>query len=162
VEDETDEGAPAPSSSPAHARAIPTAPPVPERIELIVGMMERLEWVRGKSAAELATSWGLATATVEGNAAEASRRIIGDPDEARRDITAGCRKLFKHALDNNLHREAKAVGDLWADVSGAKAPTKQEIGIGMAASPTEAARLVRESFGAHAAQQKPDGGPDKG
>lgn len=107
--------------------------------------MERLEWKRGKSAIGLAEVWGVAVATVEGYSAEASRRVIGDPDEARRDITAGCRKLFRKAVDDENAKDAKAVGELWAMVSGAKAPEHRVVTT--AASPDEASRLVRQAFG---------------
>lgn len=139
-------------TSHARARAIITAPTVEDRVDLIAGMMERLEWERGKSARVLAAQWGLAVPTVEGNAAEASRRVTGDRDEAARDITAGARRLFRQAVNDGNAKDAKAIGELWASVSGANAPVKQEIMMG-AASPTDAARLVREAFGSHAAQK---------
>ncbi len=111
------------ADSPSHprARAILT---VDERVEHIVGMMERLEWVRGKSAPELAAQWGFAVSTIEGHAAEAHRRVIQDPEDIKRDLITGCRKLFKSAVDNDEVKDATAIGGLLASVSGAKAPQK--------------------------------------
>jgi hypothetical protein len=140
-------------TSHAPARAIPS---VAERVNHIVGMMERFEWDRGKSAPELAKLWGLAVATVEGHSAEAHRRCVGDKDTAIRDITVGARRLFIEAVNMGDAKAAKAIGDLWADVAGAKAPAKSEIsgslGIGEA-TPAAAAELVRAKFGGHAAKR---------
>jgi hypothetical protein len=124
-------------------------------------MMERLEWVRGKSSPALAAQWGLAVATVEGNAAEAHRRVVGDKDEAIRDITAGARRLMQQMLQNGDAKGFTSVANLLADVAGAKAPTKQEIDarVSEVASPTEAARLVREQFGENASKAVDDAGP---
>lgn len=89
-------------------------------------MMERLEWVTGKSAPQLAEQWGLAVNTVEQSAAEASRQIVGSKDDAVRDITAGARQLMQRMLQANDAKAFTAVANLLADVAGAKAPTKQE------------------------------------
>lgn len=118
------EESPADEGSHARARTILT---VEQRVAHIVGMMERFEWERGKSAPVLAESWGLATATVEGHAAEAHRRVVADPDEVRRDITVGAKQLMKRAIATGDCQGWKAVGDLLASVSGAKAPEKREL-----------------------------------
>jgi hypothetical protein len=138
-----------------HARVIPT---VEERIAHIVGMMERFEWVRGKSSPALAELWGLSVKTVEGNASEASRRIVGDKDETARDITIGARRLFIDAVNSGDAKGAKAIGDLWADISGAKAPTRQEIGAVIAdateATPAKAREIMNGLFSSQAAPDK--------
>jgi hypothetical protein len=151
-EDET------PVSTASHAGAR-TSLTVAERVAYIVGMMERLEWERGRSARKLAELWGLAKDTVEGHAAEAHRLVTADKDEAVRDITIGARKLFREAVQSGDAKSAKAIGDLWADVAGARAPTKQEIEarVTEGASPAEAARLVREQFGEKASKAVDDG-----
>lgn len=119
---------------------------VAERVDHIAGMMERLEWQRGKSARELAKTWGCSVSTVENYSAEAHRRMVADRDEAVRDISVGARRLYIDAVNNGDAKAAKMMGDLWADVAGAKAPIKQELGV-TAASPAAASRLVREAFG---------------
>jgi hypothetical protein len=108
----------------AGARAIPT---VDERVDYIVGMMDRFEWVTGKSGPILAARWGLAPATVAKHAAEASRRCIGDADEARRDITVGARKLLRRAVQDERPGDFAKIADVWASVSGAKAAEKREL-----------------------------------
>jgi len=123
-------------------------------------MMERFEWVRGKSARLLAAEWGLAVATVEGNAAEASRTVTGDADEARRDITVGARKLLRQAVDQERPGDFAKIADVWAMVSGAKAPERHEVSAGIAVNPSEAARLVREAFGERATPKDPDASRD--
>ncbi len=150
-EDDSEKGKPARATSHASAR---TSLTVAERVAHSVGMMERLEWERGRSAPRLAEQWGLAKDTVEGHAAEAHRLVTADKDEAVRDITAGARRLFREAVQMGDAKAAKAIGDLWADVAGAKAPTKQEIDarVTEAATPAEAARLVREQFGENASK----------
>jgi hypothetical protein len=110
--------------SPTRARAILT---VAERVDHIAGMMERFEWVRGKSGPKLAAEWGVTLGVVEKASSEAHRRITADKDEAERDISVGARKLFREAVALGDAKAAKLMGDLWADVSGAKAPTKQDL-----------------------------------
>ncbi len=114
------------ASSATHtgARAIPT---VDERVEHIVGMMERFEWVTGKSGPILAAQWGLAPATVAKHAAEASRRCIGDADEARRDITVGARRLLHQAVQQERPGDFAKIAEVWASVSGAKAAERREL-----------------------------------
>lgn len=132
------------TASPTRTRAAPT---VEERIDHIVGMMERFEWVRGKSAPTLAAEWGLAVNTVEHAAAEASRRCTGDADEARRDISVGARKLLRKAVDAEDAQAFKQVADVWAMVSGAKAPEKHQVGPLDGATPGKAREVMSELFG---------------
>jgi uncharacterized membrane protein YccC len=147
------------------ARDESKAPSVRERLEHISGLMQRLQWVRGKTAVELAELWGLSPKTVEGHAAECSRQITADPDEARRDITAACRQLLQETIaDTKMSlvqraQAAKAVGELWASVSGAKTAERHEI-VTATCNPAEAARLVREKFG-EKAMPKPTNGNTK-
>ncbi len=141
------------NSSPARAKP----ETVEGRVAYIVGMMERLEWERGKSARILAEQWGLALTTVEGNSAEASRRVVASADDVRRDITLGGRTLLRQALIDNDAKAFGIVGKLLADVSGANAPQRSEV-LSTSATPAEAARLVREVFGGQGA--KPVAEPD--
>jgi len=139
----------------SHARA---CPPVAQRVNIIAELMERLEWERGKTAVRLAAEWGVAVNTVEQSAAEASRRVIGDKDEAIRDITAGARALYRKAVQAGDAKAAKAIGDLWADIAGAKAPTKQETGVVLVdvgeATPAKAREIMGDLFSSEAAPDK--------
>lgn len=141
-------------------RAIPERPEtVAERVAFIADMMADLEWERGKSAKLLAERWDMAQSTIENYSAEASRMVTGDEEEARRDITAGCRKLFKDAVANLDAKGAKAVGELWAQVSGAKAPDKHQVGTLDDVTPQKAREVMAGLFGA----VTPDaGGPGDG
>jgi hypothetical protein len=126
VEDAASEADP----SHAHARAILT---VEQRVGHIMALMENLTFQRGNTCRALAREWGLALSTVEGNAAEASRRVLGDKEEAVRDITVGARLLLRSAL---LARDAKSfhlVGSLWADVTGARKRVDERLGDAIAA-----------------------------
>lgn len=109
--------------------------------------MEELQW-DSRYLPWLAELWGIAEATMHGHTSEASRRITGDAESARRDITVGARKLFLQAVEAGEARDARAIGELWASVSGAKEPERHEVSVAAGAvSPEMAARLVRESFG---------------
>ena len=128
-----------------------------ERHREIREIMLELRWVKGVTGPELAAKWGVAVATVEGYAAEESRRIVGDRDEARRDITAGCRVLMAQAVQDKNAKDFTAVGGLLAMVSGAKTPEEHIVtSTTMEATPAEAARMVREAFG-EKAMAKPNG-----
>jgi hypothetical protein len=131
---------------------------VAERIDSIADMMERLEWQRGKSAKRLAADWGVSVSAIENYSAEASRRVTADADDCRRDITAGCRKLFRDAVDSGKPKDARAVGELWVSVSGAKAADRHEVSASVNATPEEAAALVRQKFGDHASKAADTGG----
>jgi hypothetical protein len=130
----------------SHARAIPPVPAtVAERVAYIADLMERLEWNRGL-AKVIGASWDLAESTIQNYSAEASRLVCADADDARRDITAGCRELFKKAVRCNDPKGAKAVGELWADVAGAKAPEKHQIGALGEMTPAKAREVMSELF----------------
>lgn len=126
-----------------------------ERVNFIADMMENLSWERGKSARRLAKEWGLSEKTIQGYSAEASRRVVADAEDARRDITAGCRKLFRDSVNAMDARGARAVGELWATVSGAKAPERHQVTT-VEASPEAAAAAVREAFGDQARRDDSD------
>lgn len=100
---------------------------VDERVDHIVEIMKRLEWVRGKSAPRLAAEWGLALSTVEGHSAEAHRLLKADRDEVDRNITIIATRAMVQAENAGDFQGIKAMGTLLLDVSGARAPAKQEL-----------------------------------
>jgi hypothetical protein len=108
----------------------PKHPPRPEgvreRVAYIKSLMVALRYEKGDTSYELAEAWDLAASTIGNYSAEASRQVTGDEHEARRDITAGCRKLFTEAVDAGNARDARRMGELWAKVSGAMAVEKTE------------------------------------
>jgi len=112
------------ADSASHAREIPPLPEtVEERVAYCADLMSELLWVRGKTGKAIAKAWGLALATVESYAAEASRRVTADADEIRREITV---RGLGHLRDAKDAKSFAAVGKLLADVAGANAPTKTE------------------------------------
>ena len=112
----------------AHARAIDTAAPSKaDRIEHIFKLMTAMEFTRGRTVRHLSELWGLHEDTVSRDAAEAHRMVMCDKDDAARDITITARTMLKAASDALDFRGVKAMGDLLLDVSGARAPAKQEL-----------------------------------
>lgn len=77
-------------------------PSVPERVQHIVGMMTRLEWVPGRSDSELGELWGMSASAVRNHSAEAHRVIkqaIGEPDELRAMLVASMLSVGRGALE---------------------------------------------------------------
>lgn len=125
------------SDAPTEPEAAPPEPPKPrkhpprpdtvrERVNYIKGLMAALAYDKGETIYELSDEWDLAVSTIGGYSAEASRLVTGDEHEARRDISAGCRKLFVREVEAGNSKAAKAIGELWAKVSGAMAPERIE------------------------------------
>jgi hypothetical protein len=140
-----------PDSHPG-ARAIPT---VEERVAHIVGIMERLEWERGKTGPKLAAEWGVSLSVVEKASAEASRRCTADAEEVRRDISVGGRQLMRDAVRDGRAGDFTKVGELLASVSGAKAAEKHLVGALEGATPSKAREVMSELFGAVTPDAKP-------
>ncbi len=145
------------ASGQTRARAVTTLT-VRQRVAHIRGIMERLEWRRGVTGDDLAEQWGLSIKSIEAHASEASRQIVGDKDESARDITAGAVQLLQQALQAGDARAFKMMGDLLADISGAKAPARQEIAAALMdvneATPSKARDMMRNLFSSQAAPGK--------
>ncbi len=113
----------------SRAKALPpTAPQSTEaRVQHVMGMMRRLEWVTGESGPALAEQWGLSWHTLEGHACEASRRVCAEGID-RDSVLALTTSAMRRALArSDAKGDSRAVADLartWAGVSGASAPTK--------------------------------------
>lgn len=121
-------------------------PPVAARVDFITDLMEELLW-DSRYLPWLAEVWCIAEATMHGHTSEASRRVTGDAESARRDITAGARKLYRQAVEDGKPRDARAIGELWATVAGAKAPEKHEVALSEPATPQKAREVMAELFG---------------
>ena len=143
----------------SHAREV--EPTVDARVEFIEGVMTALLWERGKSAKKLAAIWDTPLSTVQNYSAEASRRVTGDADEARRDISVGARKMLREAVEAKDANGFKAVATIWAEVSGAKAPEKHQIGALESATPGKAREVMTELFGGVTPEKKPDADPER-
>jgi hypothetical protein len=142
-----------------HAREAPET--VAERVTHIAGMMEQLEWNGRDSLRSLSAEWGLAESTIKNYSAEASRLVTGDADEARRDITAGARRLLRETVTAGDANGFKADATIWAEVAGAKAPEKHQIGALDGATPGKAREVMSELFGGVTPDGKTDGAGPK-
>jgi hypothetical protein len=157
----TTEGRPGQSSL-AHARTHDIKPEtVRERVAYIVELMSELEWDGRASIHALSEAWELSESAIKQYSAEASRLVTGDEETARRDITAGCRRLFKRAVAGDDAKAARAVGELWAQVSGAKAPEKHQHGLLDEISPNKAREVMAGLFGAVTPDAQPALEPHK-
>lgn len=136
---------------------IPVYAEVADRVEFIADLMEGLCWKRGKSAKVLAKAWNLSKSTVESYSAEASRQVTADRDTAARDISVICSELMKSAYLDGRTKDAAMIGKLWADVSGANAPAKQEVQINTDANARELmGRVFRTETGKDAKELEND------
>lgn len=106
---------------------IPVFENVRDRVDYIESIMRCLDWERGKTGPILAKRWGLGDSAVEKYATEASRRLTADRDTAARDITYVATEMLKKAFLAGKARDAAMMMDRLAAVSGANAPTKQEL-----------------------------------
>lgn len=128
---------------------------VESRVRHIMGMMRRLEWIRGASGESLADEWGLSLSRVEDYSAEASRRVkaeVTDPDHVTstvctaldtvlREAMADSRKCVMEPGGTDAYGETKYVevdpnkarkividaSKVWADISGATAPKEVKV-----------------------------------
>lgn len=127
---------------------IPVFAEVADRVEFIADLMESLVWKRGKSAKVLAKAWNLSKSAVENYSAEASRMVTADRDTAARDISVICASMMAKAYRDGKAKDAAVIGKLWAEVSGANAPQKQEITIDAGSVNADRARkLMNNVFG---------------
>lgn len=157
-----------PSDSRTRARPPVT---VEERVGHIADLMRRLEWERGKSAAPLAAEWGIAESTVRNYAAEAHRIVraeVTDPDEVGRDIGVTLNLVMRNGLKDlkgrpdvrsKARRDLVKAADVWATVSGAKAPDRHQF-VDDDASPRKAREVMRDLFGDVTPDAADSGGPE--
>ncbi len=125
---------------------IPVFAEVADRVEFIADLMEGLAWKRGKSAKILAKVWNLSVNSVEHYSAEASRQVTADRDTAAREISTICRDMMTQAFRDGKAKDAAIVGKLWADVSGANAPSKQDLNIAVNPDRERSRKLMNAIF----------------
>lgn len=125
----------------AVTRVSPTT--VAQRVERIVGMMRRNEWVRGESAAVLAAEWGLATNTVEQLSSEASRvvaREVTDPERVKVDVSTILMRDIERASAAAEFGDVARIADVVTKIVGAREPERREVDV----SVRQYAQLSRE------------------
>lgn len=120
------------------------------RVAFCVDLMRDMRWRRGKTGRELAALWGVAPATVEHYAAEASRIVraeVTDPTEVSRTVCSALEKVLFDALSDNDRKSVISAAQTWATISGAKAAERHEIMAAAGKTPADARRHMRELFG---------------
>lgn len=132
------------------AENIPVFAEVADRVEFIADLMEGLCWKRGKSAKVLAKAWGLSTSTVENYSGEASRRIEADASHVRRLVSQLGESMLIDAYKSGKAKDFSMLAQRLAEISGANAPTKQEVKIDADPSADRAKRLMANVFGGSA------------
>jgi hypothetical protein len=96
---------PAASDQPPRKRRIgeppPGCPTKEARVNIIIGLMARLEWVTGVTGGELAELWGIHPGTVEHDACEASRAVQRqvDPGAVQALVMAALHEALGLGLD---------------------------------------------------------------
>ncbi len=100
------------------------------KVDHIVGLMERGEWVRGKSVVALAREWGEPESTVRNYSQEAwgvAKREIQDPDRVKADVAAILRGTLDRAVEAGKFGVAAKLGDVLTRILGARAAEKHEV-----------------------------------
>lgn len=122
-----------------------------QRVETIVGMMRRGEWVPGRSGPQLANEWGLADDSLRHLAAEASRivaREVTDPDRVKVDVSTVLLRDMHRASEAEEFGDVARLGDVVTRIVGARAPERHEVAVVVAQyearGPREKATWLRE------------------
>jgi len=118
------------------ALAAVVSPPKAVRLRHIRQLMSLGKWETGKTAYELAETWGLAESTVRGDAAEASfslREAIADVEGLRVEILMALGAAKRRADEEENHgRAAMALIralELQAKLTGCMAPVKHAVSV---------------------------------
>lgn len=134
---------------------IPVFAEVADRVEYIADLMEGLAWKRGKSAKVLAKVWNLSKSTVESYSSEASRRIEIDASSLRRLASVQGEDLMDIAYRAGNAKEWAVVVKQLAEISGANAPSKQEVVVSSDANARELmANVFRVSTGKQSSEDE--------
>lgn len=115
------------SKAVTRARATPTE--TADRIEHVADLMRTGMWVRGVSALPLSELWGLAVATVEGYAAEASRivaREVADPEALKTEVATVLRENLHRASKAGEYKAVASLGDVVTKIMGARVPERHQ------------------------------------
>lgn len=121
----------APSYSFSHVLEMATPPSREEKVQHCMTIMRELRWIRGKTAPVLAKEWGLTVANLESISAEAWRRVkaeVTDPDATSATVCTALEKVMRDSLADDDRRNAIEASKVWAQIAGAVAPTKVQIG----------------------------------
>lgn len=101
------------------------------RVEACIDIMASGSWITGVTSRELAATWGLPLSTVEGDAAEASRRVraaLEDDGTLRAQLQMTLQTITSRAIGKGELRTAVESVKVLAGITGAEAPKKVELG----------------------------------
>jgi len=107
-----------------------SAPSVAERVDRIVGLMQRGQWLRGRSGPMLAREWGVAVNVVEKASAEASRIVaanLRDPEKLKVDVAVVLMENLHRASDAGQYKAVASLGDVVTRIMGARSPEKHVV-----------------------------------
>jgi hypothetical protein len=138
-----------------------------QRVRHIMALMRSWRWVRGESGPELATLWGASIHTVNKDADEAHRRVVGevvDPLVVKEDLCVALRHVLSEAIKNardgytvdngeRVYRESPIgsqrvvieAAKVWSGIVGAKAAEKIELTGDVTLEAIDEARRVAEA-----------------
>lgn len=134
-----------------------------QRIAHIMDMMRRWEWKRGKSAGDLATTWGLAVSTVEELSSEASKRVraeVTDPERVSGTVGSALSKVLHDSMDDGDRKSVIDASKAWAQIVGAMAPQRVDVTSRGEPTPADAQRILREKFAVRPDVASEDDGKD--
>lgn len=115
----------------------------------IMELMRSWQWVKRKTAQDLAAKWGVGVDWVEDLSAIASKRVraeVTDPGEVSMTVGVALSKVLHDAMDEGDKKSVIDSAKVWAQIVGAMAPQRHEV-TEVQATPQMAQRLVREAFG---------------
>lgn len=126
-------------------------PQTVSRLRHICSLMRKLKWVTGETCYELAKEWGLSDQRVRELSAEASkivRRELMSHDHVASTVGAALDKALRHTVEDGDWRTVASLARVYADASGASAPTRVEATIGddSLATSDRARQLMKERF----------------
>lgn len=108
-------------------------PTVEERVQLIMRLIRRMKWRVGYTDRNIAAHWGLSVETIRGYSSEAFRRVkaeVTDPDATAATVCVALEQVVREGARKGLagHRSVIEASKTWANIAGATAPTRIEIG----------------------------------
>lgn len=108
-------------------------PTVEERVQLIMRLIRRMKWRVGYTDRNIAAHWGVSVATIRSYSSEAFRRVkaeVTDPDATAATVCVALEKVVREGSQKGLagHRSVIEASKTWANIAGATAPTRIEIG----------------------------------
>lgn len=100
------------------------------RVQHIEGLMRTFKFKRGKTVRDLAKTWGVSEVYCRELSAAASKRIaaaVMEPDAVNAIVGSALEEIIARCMPAKKYREVIEASKAWAHISGAGAPSKQEL-----------------------------------